>query len=180
MPITPLERVLANDLNLATGKLSAEAIRAHDQIEAHDRRVEEMPWYQRAFSYRERREERAELVRHFDRAAIRAEVGHEIADVVQEAVKQHQRAVEREPQHEPERTKEREQGHHKQLDEGLNRLAHDVWGRDAKLEHGHYIDANNVREVLKGLGYSREWVERTSERERQQARSRADDLGREL
>jgi hypothetical protein len=110
MPITPLERVLANDLNLATGKLSAEAIRAHDQIEAHDRRVEEMPWYQRAFSYRERREARAELVRHFDRAAIRAEVGHEIADVVQEAVKQHQRAVEREPR-QPERTVERERQH---------------------------------------------------------------------
>jgi len=110
MPITPLERVLANDLSLATGKLSAQAVRAHDQLEAHDRRVQEMPWYQRALSYRERREARAELVRHFDRAAIRAEVAHEIVDAVHEAVKQHQRAVEREPR-QPQRTVERERQH---------------------------------------------------------------------
>jgi hypothetical protein len=120
MAITPLERVLNNDLNLATGKLSAAAVRAHDQIEAHDRRVEEMTWYQRAFTYLDRREERAELVRHFDRAAIRAEVAHEIADVVHEAVKQHQRAVEREPR-QPERTVERERQHSRSRADNLER-----------------------------------------------------------
>jgi hypothetical protein len=180
VPAAPLERVLNNDLEMAAHRLGVAATKAQQMLDLHDHNAREMPWYERAFTYLERRQERAELVNRVDRAALRAEVAWEMIAVVHEATKQHHRVVGQEPQREPERTNEREQDRFREVNNGLTRLAQEVWGRESKLEHGHYIDANRVREVLKDLGYTREWVERTSERQRQQARSRADDLGREL
>ncbi len=39
-----------------------------------------MPWYERAFTYIERRHERQELLKELDRAEDRAEAVHQIAD----------------------------------------------------------------------------------------------------
>jgi hypothetical protein len=108
----PLERVLDSDLNQATSRLSSSAVRAQQELEAHDHKVQDMRWYERAVTYLERREERAELVKKVDRALLRAEVAHEMVDVVHEAVRQHHLAVERESgrerQPQRERTYERE------------------------------------------------------------------------
>jgi soluble cytochrome b562 len=178
MATPPLEHVLNSDMEMAAHRLGVGATKAQHELDAHDHKVREMPWYERAFTYMERRHERAELVNRLDRAAVRMEVAWEMIEVMREAAKQHQQALERQPQRdrEPERTREER---FVDISKGLSRLAHEIWGRDSHLEHGHYVDANKVREVLKDLGYTREWVERSSERERS-TRSRADDLGREL
>jgi signal recognition particle GTPase len=106
----PLERVLDSDLNQATSRLSIQAVKAQQELEAHDHKVEDMRWYERVFTYLERREDRAELIKKLDRALIRAEVAHEVADVVHEAVKQYRQAVERESgrEREPQREQTRE------------------------------------------------------------------------
>src|SRR5712691_1981738 len=100
------ERALDNDLYVATGKVAAQVDLARGQLDIHDERVREMPWYERAFTYIERRYERQELVKQLDRAEDRAEVAYEIADAVRGTLKRYEQS--REQALQPERELSRE------------------------------------------------------------------------
>lgn len=114
---TPLEKILDNDLKLANQRLHADADRAAKAIDEHDRKVERMPWYERAFTYIERRHQRHDLAQRVDIAKTREALGHDITMIVHEAIKHHTMAMDRELAQRHERTVERGRAPHSRADD---------------------------------------------------------------
>jgi hypothetical protein len=92
---TEIENRIDREMNHFADRYEGERRDKESRLSAHDEKVRDMPWYERAATYFERRRERRELVKDVELAWYRGEVAHEVKDTVRGVLREYNDQLQR-------------------------------------------------------------------------------------